>query len=95
MSSTKQDFFSAGERTFPTAADVGETCLKLVAATMPVASLISFTSCHELNASRKLIYPGLPFKISTGSSLPSAIKMRAGFWLGLQPYFKENSFIGL
>ena len=27
-----------------------------------------------------------------GSSLPSSMKMRAGFWLGLQPYFSSSSF---
>ena len=40
----KIDRLSASGSFFPTAADVGETCLKLVAATMPVFSLISFTS---------------------------------------------------
>ena len=30
---------------------------------------------------------------STGSSPPSDMKMRAGFWFGLQPYFNSNSFI--
>ena len=55
MSSTKQDFFSRSDNFLPTAALVGLTCLKEVAATMPVFSLISLTSCQLLNASRKLI----------------------------------------
>ncbi len=60
---------------------------------MPVFSLSSLTSCQLLNASKKLMYPGLPFKTSTGRLLPSAIKILAGFWLGLQPYFSCISFI--
>ena len=39
----------------------GDTCLNDVAAGSPVAFLSSLTNCHPLNASRKLIYPGLPF----------------------------------
>lgn len=64
ISSTKQDFFSLSESFLPTAADVGLTCLKEVAATCPVLSFSSLTSCQLLNASRKLMYPGLPFRIS-------------------------------
>ncbi len=55
MSSTKQAFLSASLIGTPTAADVGLTCLNEVAAGMPVASLISLTSCQELKASRKLM----------------------------------------
>lgn len=57
----------------------GETCLNDVAAGSPVAALSSFTSCHPLNASRKLMYPGLPFKTLTGRSLPSSIYILDGF----------------
>ena len=73
MSSTKHAFFSLSPRGLPSAAEVGLTCLKEVAQHSPVASLSSFTSCQLLKASRKLIYPGLPFRISTGSSLPSCM----------------------
>ena len=38
-----------------TAAPAGDTCLKLAALARPVASLSSFTSCQELNASSKFI----------------------------------------
>ena len=48
------------------------------AAGSPVASFSSFTSCQELKASRKLIYPGLPLSTSIGSS-PFSMKMRDGF----------------
>ena len=75
------------------AAPAGDTCLKEVAAGSPVASFSSLTSCQPLNASRKLIYPGLPQSTLIGSSLPSAIKMRDGFWFGLHPYFNSSSFI--
>ena len=68
ISSTKQAFFNLSESFLPTAADVGLTCLNDVAQGSPVASFNSFTSCHELKASRKLIYPGLPHKISIGNS---------------------------
>ena len=54
-SSTKHAFFRFSGSTFPTAAEVGETCLKEVAALSPRASFSSFTSCQALNASRKLI----------------------------------------
>ncbi len=37
--------------------------------------------------------PGRPFSTVTGSSEPSGMKMRAGFWLGLQPYLSCSSFI--
>ena len=72
-------FFSFSGILMPTAAEVGLTCLKDVAAGIPKASLISFTSCQLLNASKKLIYPGLPLSISIGSSLPSCINIFAGF----------------
>ena len=49
-------------RFLATAAPAGETCLKEAAAGRPVAALSSFTSCQELRASRKLIYPGLPLR---------------------------------
>ncbi len=75
----------------PTAAPAGLTCLKEVAAGSPVASFNSLTSCQLLKASRKLMYPGRPFNTSIGNS-PSCMKMRDGFWLGLQPYFNSNSF---
>ena len=39
----------------PTAAQVGETCLKLAAAGRPRAAFNSFTSCQEFSASRKLM----------------------------------------
>ena len=77
----------------PIAAPAGETCLKEVAAGSPVASFNSFTSCQPFSASKKLMYPGRPFNTVMGSSSPS-ISNFAGFWLGLQPYFSSNSFIG-
>ena len=52
---------------------------KYAAAGIPVASLISLTSCQELKASRKLMYPGLPERISIGSSEPSCIYILEGF----------------
>ena len=63
----------------PTAADVGLTCLNDEAAGSPVASLISLTSCQLLNASRKLIYPGLPQSMSIGRSAEFSMYIRAGF----------------
>ena len=64
--------------------------MKEAAAGRPVACFSAFTSCQEFSASMKLMYPGRPFNTFRGSS-PSAMKMRAGFWLGLQPYFSSNS----
>ena len=92
-SSTKKAFLSSSERGVPTAAPAGETCLNDAAAGMPVASRSSRTSCHELRASRKLMYPGVPESTVTGRSEPSRMKMRAGFWLGLQPYLSSSEFI--
>ena len=69
--------------------------MKEAAAGSPVASFSSFTSCQELKASRKLMKPGLPFSTRMGRSLPSFMKMRDGFWFGLQPYLSSSSFIGL
>ena len=62
-----------------TAAPAGLTCLKEAAAGNPVASFNSFTNCQLLNASKKLIYPGLPFKTVIGNAEPSFIKIRDGF----------------
>ena len=67
--------------------------MKDAAAGRPVASFSSRTSCQEFRASRKLMYPGLPFSTVRGRSDPSRRKMRAGFWLGLQPYFSSSSFM--
>ena len=93
MSSTKQAFLSLPLMGMPTAADVGLTCLNDVAAGIPSACLSSRTSCQELKASRKFIYPGLPLSISMGRSVPSAMYIFAGFWFGLQPYLSSNSFM--
>ena len=60
------------------AAPAGLTCLKDAAAGKPQAAFNSRTNCQLLKASRKLIYPGLPFKTSKGSS-PGFINRRAGF----------------
>ena len=79
ISSTKQAFLSLSLITLPTAADEGLTCLKEAAVALPVASFISLTSCHPFKASRRLIYPGLPFKTSKGNSEPSSIYTEAGF----------------
>ena len=57
----------------PSAALVGLTCLNEAAQGSPVAARSSRTSCHELKASRKLIYPGRPQRICTGSSAPPSI----------------------
>ena len=91
-SSTKYILFRVSLRGSPIAAPAGLTCLKLAAAGMPVAALSSFTSCQLFRASRKLIYPGRPLITSMGSS-PSSMNILDGFWLGLHPYFKANSFI--
>ncbi|KAF9409034.1 hypothetical protein HW555_011483 [Spodoptera exigua] len=48
-------------------APAGETCLKLVAAGKPRASFSSFTNCHALRASHKLMKPGEPFRVVRGS----------------------------
>ena len=70
-------------------------CLKDAAEARPAAFFNSFTSCQEFSASMKFMYPGLPFKTSTGSARPSFMKMHAGFWLGLQPYFSSSSLMPL
>ena len=67
-SSTKYIFFSVSLKGKPIAAPAGDTCLNDVAAGIPVAAFNSFTSCQPLSASRKFMYPGRPFKTSTGSS---------------------------
>ena len=95
MSLTKHIFFMSSSSLKPRAAEVGETCLNEVAQVIPVASFSSFTSCQLLNASRKLIYPGLPLSISIGRSEPFFMYIFAGFWLGLHPYFNSNSFISV
>ena len=69
------------------AAPAGETCLKEAAEGIFVVSFSSFTNCQAFKASRKLIYPALPFRTVTGS-FPS-IEIDAGFWLGLRPYFSS------
>ena len=69
--------------------------MKLAAEGIPVASFSSLTSCQELRASRKLMKPGRPLSTVTGRSLPSFMKMLAGFWLGLQPYFSSNLFMSV
>ena len=53
--STKYICFSTSLSGLPSAAPAGDTCLKDAAAGMPVAFLRAFTSCHELNASQKLM----------------------------------------
>ena len=81
----KYIFLSSSVKGIAMAAPAGETCLKEVAAAMPVFFFSSFTSCQPLRASRKLIYPGLPLIMVTGS-FPLA-DMEAHFWFGLRPYF--------
>ena len=78
--STKKAFFWRSESGRPTAPDVGLTCLKEAAAGRPMAALSSATICQLLKASRKLMKPGRPDSTSMGSSPPSSMKMRAGFW---------------
>ena len=66
---------------------------QLVKELKEATGLPAATSCQPLNASIKLMYPGLPFKTVMGSSRPSFTKILLGFWLGLQPYLSSNSFI--
>ena len=68
---------SSSESGTAIAAPAGDTCLKEAAAGIFVVSFNSFTSCQAFKASRKLIYPALPFRTVTGS-FPS-IEIDAGF----------------
>ena len=83
----KYIFLSSSVKGMPMAAPAGDTCLKEAAEGMDVASFSSFTNCHALRASRKLMYPALPLRTFTGR-VPF-IEMEAGFWFGLRTYFSS------
>ena len=94
-SSTKQAFFSFSGSGQAHGGGGGADVLEGGGrGTDPVASFSSCTNCQLLSASRKLMYPGLPQRISTGRSLPSChIRCgRASGW-GCSRTSVENSFM--